>query len=178
MIIDFDHNPNLTEDQKLQSLKESVQMALDELLGRMKGFLVTDADGNLSLDGNLTLGGHRTEVGYRSAANNTKDLASGTASVKINGEELTLSAGTWVLVGAVDFPANSTGVRNIRWNRGSTAMNNTLVTVKATDGGFNTRLQTTALVKVTEPTKMYLYGYQNSGSSLTVNWYWQAIRIA
>lgn len=30
MIIDYDHNPHLTGDQKLQSLKESVQMALNE----------------------------------------------------------------------------------------------------------------------------------------------------
>ena len=31
MLIDYDHNPALTEDQKLQSLKESMQMALNEL---------------------------------------------------------------------------------------------------------------------------------------------------
>lgn len=31
MIIDYDHNPGLTFDQKLQSLKESVQMALNEV---------------------------------------------------------------------------------------------------------------------------------------------------
>lgn len=30
MIINYDHNPALTTDQKLQSLKESVQMALNE----------------------------------------------------------------------------------------------------------------------------------------------------
>lgn len=32
MIIDYDHNPSLTVDQKLQSLKESVQMALNEVI--------------------------------------------------------------------------------------------------------------------------------------------------
>lgn len=32
MIIDYDHNPALTADQKLQSLKESVQMALNEII--------------------------------------------------------------------------------------------------------------------------------------------------
>lgn len=32
MIIDYDHNPALTVDQKLQSLKESVQMALNEII--------------------------------------------------------------------------------------------------------------------------------------------------
>lgn len=30
MIIDYDHNPHLRFEQKLQSLKESVQMALSE----------------------------------------------------------------------------------------------------------------------------------------------------
>jgi len=30
MIIDYDHKPALTVDQKLQSLKDSVQMALNE----------------------------------------------------------------------------------------------------------------------------------------------------
>lgn len=33
MIIDYDQNPNLTTDEKLRSLKESVQRALDELTG-------------------------------------------------------------------------------------------------------------------------------------------------
>ena len=31
MIIDYDHNPALTQDQKLQSLQESVQMAMNEV---------------------------------------------------------------------------------------------------------------------------------------------------
>ena len=31
MIIDYDHNPNTSTDQKLQSLKESVQMAMNEV---------------------------------------------------------------------------------------------------------------------------------------------------
>lgn len=31
MILDYNHNQNLTVDQKLQSLIESMQMALDEL---------------------------------------------------------------------------------------------------------------------------------------------------
>lgn len=31
MIIEYDRNPNLTTDQKVQSLKESVQLALNEV---------------------------------------------------------------------------------------------------------------------------------------------------
>lgn len=31
MIIDYDHNPNIDGEKRLQSLKESVQRALDEI---------------------------------------------------------------------------------------------------------------------------------------------------
>lgn len=31
MVLNYDRNPNLSEDQKLQSLVENVQRALDEL---------------------------------------------------------------------------------------------------------------------------------------------------
>lgn len=31
MILDYDHNPNISEEKRLQSLKESVQRALDEI---------------------------------------------------------------------------------------------------------------------------------------------------
>lgn len=34
MIIDFDHNPALTEDQKIQSLAENIQRMYDELIDR------------------------------------------------------------------------------------------------------------------------------------------------
>ena len=44
MIIDYDHNPNTTTDHKLQSLKESVQMALDgeiaDLWERVKAHVI------------------------------------------------------------------------------------------------------------------------------------------
>lgn len=36
MIIDYDHNPNITDEQRLKSLKESVQMMYDELLVSIK----------------------------------------------------------------------------------------------------------------------------------------------
>lgn len=36
MIIDYDHNPNITEEQRLQSLKESVQRMGDELTDRLE----------------------------------------------------------------------------------------------------------------------------------------------
>lgn len=36
MIIDYDHNPNVTDEQRLQSLKESVQMALNEIDAKLE----------------------------------------------------------------------------------------------------------------------------------------------
>ena len=34
MIIDYDHNPNIDGEKRLQSLKESVQRALDEVANK------------------------------------------------------------------------------------------------------------------------------------------------
>lgn len=48
MIIDYDHNPNLTYDQKLQSLKESVQMALNEFETNNATSVQNDDDPNLA----------------------------------------------------------------------------------------------------------------------------------
>ena len=35
MIIDYDHNKDLTEEQRLASLKRSIQTALDEIENRL-----------------------------------------------------------------------------------------------------------------------------------------------
>lgn len=43
MIIDYDRNPNLNTEQKLQSLIESVQMALNEWSAEKKSLDETDA---------------------------------------------------------------------------------------------------------------------------------------
>lgn len=36
MIIDYDHNPALTVDQKLQSLAESIQLMNDEITAKLE----------------------------------------------------------------------------------------------------------------------------------------------
>ena len=36
MIIDYDHNPRLTVDQKLQSLVESIRLMSDEITTRLE----------------------------------------------------------------------------------------------------------------------------------------------
>ena len=52
MIIDYDHNPNITEEQRLQSLKESVQMALNEL----GVSAVSNSSGNSAEDVSVPIG--------------------------------------------------------------------------------------------------------------------------
>ena len=44
MIIDYDHNQNLNTDRKLDSLKESVQMALNEIASDQKALSKVSAD--------------------------------------------------------------------------------------------------------------------------------------
>lgn len=50
MIIDYDHNQNLNTDRKLDSLKESVQMALNENDAEHKGFRALFDKVNASVD--------------------------------------------------------------------------------------------------------------------------------
>lgn len=50
MIIDYDHNQNLNTDRKLDSLKESVQMALNENDAEHKGFRALFDKVNATID--------------------------------------------------------------------------------------------------------------------------------
>lgn len=149
------------------------------------GYVKADGSGNVSLNGSLTIDGHNTSVGYRNSGNGTKSLASGNSPVQISGNDLTLTAGTWLLIGAVDFPyttntASITGVRHIVWYQGSSAINGSRITVPAYSNiqGFNTRLQTITAVSLTQSTNFYIYGFQDSGATMTANYFWQIVRIA
>lgn len=91
MIIDYDHNPYITDEQRLQSLKESVQMALNELA----------SDRNSD---RIDLERMITESGFITAANIvycTCDTAAATAAKEasiVSGELNELTPGVQVLV--------------------------------------------------------------------------------
>lgn len=141
--------------------------------------LTVDWDGNTVIGGALKVEGHSTAIGYRNAANGTKSVSTGSASnTKLTDTAVSISAGTWLLIGSAEFPANATGVRHLAWADGTTVLQNSRMTVPASSGGLATRLQVTATVSADSAKSMNLYAFQTSGSAQTVSWYWQIVRIA
>lgn len=137
-----------------------------------------DSNGNSIVTfGSITVEGHTNAIGYTNSGTGTKSLSSGNTATKISGD-LTLGAGTWILTGAISFPSNATGARNIRWYQGGDDITTSVVTTPAVTGGYVTRLQSTAIIDSDTGASMAIYGWQNSGSTLSVTYYWRLVRIA
>ena len=139
---------------------------------------VTLKTSSIKSTGDIYTNNHSGPIGYRMYNSGTKTgFSSNNSSTAISGD-IPISAGTWLFIGAVEYPANSTGVRHLMWYNGSTAISGSRVTINATSGGFTTRVQTITTVYTSTDTNMTLYGFQNSGTAMSVPYYWQAVRIS
>jgi hypothetical protein len=157
MIIDYDHNPAASYEQKLKSLKESVQMALNEVGGGYK-------HNGGTLPGTLTLSSHSSQIGtVKQAYAEAKSVPSATNT---NLTSLSLEAGTWVVTGGVRFPNNATGYRRMNITT-SSASPNADVQLPALSGA-STQLAYTLIVSPTSTTTYYLNCYHNAGSALSL----------
>lgn len=166
------------ESMELGDLSVTLSEALGIGESSSTNYISPDSNGNVTIAGNLTVNGHATSIGYANTGSGTKSLASGNSPTKITDTAVTVSPGTWLLVGDADFAPNATGTRYAAWANGTTVIDATRLQTQAVTGGFSTRLQVVAAVKVTETTDFNLYCYQNSGSALTVGFSWQIVRIA
>lgn len=103
-----------------------------------------------------------TRVTATTSADKNIPTATGTAITSV-----TLTAGTWILLGKVRFSADANGIR--RLNIGQTSGANSIqVQGPPTGGSTTTDMQVTAIVKATgDATTYYLNAYQTSGSTLT-----------
>lgn len=175
MIIDYDHNPAASYEQKLKSLKESVQMALNEVGGgsttkaSSKPSYTASEVGALpttggTLSSTLTVSSHSSAIGtVKQAYAAAKSVPSATNT---NLTSLSLEAGTWVVTGGVRFPNNATGYR--RMNIATTSENvNADVQLPALSGA-STQLAYTLIVSPTSTTTYYLNCYHNAGSALSL----------
>ncbi len=133
-------------------------------------------------NGDITVKNHLSSIGSTNGNSGTANISSASSpysSVALSGA-ITITSGTWMLVGNAVFQANSNGVRYLDWHRDSTGLLHTAVTQQAVAvSGVTTRMQTTAIVSVPENTSysMYLHCYQTSGSKLSVDYNWQIVRI-
>lgn len=136
-----------------------------------KWMIYTDAQGVTTVmgkavktDSPLTVAGHSSPIGTllttHLASAKSVQPSTGTALCSI-----TLPAGTWTLVGYVEFPPNATGVRaiNLHTTSGSTFRQ---VQVNAANG--YTTLETTITAQIATNTTYYLNCWHNSSTALTM----------
>lgn len=166
------------ESMELGDLSVTLSEALGIGESSSTNYISPDSSGNVTIAGNLTVNGHATSIGYANTGSGSKSIATGNTPLKLTDTAVTVSPGTWLLVGDADFAPNATGTRYAAWANGTTVIDATRLQTQAVTGGFSSRLQVVAAVKVTETTDFNLYCYQNSGSALTVGFSWQIVRIA
>lgn len=121
--------------------------------------------------------------GGGSAFEPTRLTFSGTASTFTSGTTLktlgvgeTMAAGFWIIVAECRYSSNATGYRSIQIVADGTGQNATLVQTSA-GGTGNVDLQTVATIEKSASWTLDVYGRQNSGSSMSVGWYIQAIKV-
>ena len=132
--------------------------------------------GTLTLQGDITVEGHETPIGdVAPRANKTQNIATGTSWVT-TGCSVSLTQGVWVVVGSIEYAANATGRRGVEiYANGN--MTHTQVNVAA-GSNATTRLVTAGILEISAASmNVYIYGYQNSGSSLSQTTYMRAVRI-
>ena len=112
--------------------------------------------------------------------NGTASLTTGNTVSSISGN-IALTSGIWLLVGDVSFPDNTNGSRYLEWKQGNSSILASRVIVPAASSGFSTRIQSIAIVDLTETTNVCLQGYQytgTSGTSISVGYWYRLVRIA
>ena len=80
-----------------------------------------------------------------------------------------ISAGTYIIRGYINYPSNATGRRVAVFSTtsGGSSSYNSMVNTKTAVNGVATYIHLTGLFTITSATTLYLVAYQNSGSTLT-----------
>ena len=148
-------------------------------LNNDSGFVAEDSNGNVSVSGTITVGGHTTAIGYYNSGSSTHNNFPNNSQSALS-DTITVSAGTWILVGRASYPSNTTGRRILVWhnNTTSTDVYSSLVSQTPVTGGFATNMQSIAVVNVSASTIYELQGLQTSGSTQNVPYNWVIVRIA
>lgn len=88
----------------------------------------------------------------------------------------TLASGFWIVMASARYPSNATGYRALQITADGTGQNVSLVQVPA-GGTGNVDLFTAAVVERSASWTLDLNGRQNSGSSMSVDWFVRAIKV-
>ena len=146
---------------------------------------VLSSGGDLKIAGSITVGGHSSEIGdvqLDSGTSSRSDSTSSAVSTLGDTAMLALSKGTWVVTASVSFSANTRGNRFVKIVYGTSTSSTTDISASMVTQspytGWATRLHTSGIVTISsDSTNVYLSTAQNSGSSLSFDWYIKAVRI-
>lgn len=166
-----------SKPQTLEALYEYVktlESRIDEAGGNYDEFF----DGTTVTGDAFRVRGHNSDIGNNNTASGTQNVSSGTAWGDVS-DSITLGAGTWVLVGRLSYASNSSGRRGIAIYNNTAGSRPAMSNLTAAPvSGAVTSVNTTYIAKVSANTSFCIQGYQNSGSSLSTDWYMSAVRIA
>lgn len=144
----------------------------------IRGSLHDDGSGNVKLAGNIWLESHDTSVGWYDGHSDTTTLPNTTSFTKVNGSDITLSPGRYIITGSITFNGASGGYRGITIQDSGGSISRASATQQAIPSSSWTTSMTTTIIYVTSTTTtVSLMGYQNSGASLGIDWRIYAIRI-
>ena len=161
-------NTGTTLTSKLASIDSSLTAIVPVSRGGTGANSATTARTNLGL-GNM---------GISNNGEGTENLTTGTKTTLVS---VTLSAGSYILMGGCSFAANSSGVRALAWSTTNNEISDAGVRqngmkVLAGNSGV-TALTAIQLVTLNKSTTYYLVAQQNSGSTLSTTGYYRYIRI-
>ena len=140
-----------------------------------------DSNGDVDLSGSMTVGGHAGPIGDRQERNTSTTKATGTTwtSVSTSTVYANITAGTWYIQATAIYASNATNVRALRlYNNSTSAAFTRSEDVRPAVSGTDTRLHASVTVSASGNNTIVLQTYQNSGSTLNVEYYIEAIRIA
>ena len=144
----------------------------------IRGSLHDDGSGNVTLAGSLTLENHASAVGWYDLHNNTTSLSSSTSFAKITASEITLYPGRYILMASANFSSSTSGFRGIAIGDTSASYDESKASqATLSSSGWTTSMTTSCFVNITTTTNVYMYAFQNSGSSLSTAWMFKAVRI-
>lgn len=129
-----------------------------------------------SLDRSAGGGGGVFEPTIVELSGTKSNFTTGTTLKTLSVDE-TLGAGKWLIFASCRYSSNSTGYRSIQIKKDGSAINVSLMQTPA-GGTGNVDLFTACTVDANAAWVLDLNGRQNSGSSMNVDWYIHAVKIA
>lgn len=135
-----------------------------------------DSNDDLRTSRALTFGSHNSPVGTQLTGNGSKRMSPSGSLAKL-GDLVTLPAGSWVIICSVRFPSSAGGTRGAELYVNDGAITASYAAAESPSTG-TVALEVMATVSDSSSMDIDVYARQSSDETLTVDYYWRAMRIA